>query len=92
MALDGTMFRKSGVISGGAVDLSSKARRWEEKDMNKLREQKEHLTAELRVSDEEIFFDDLTPHTLFIHIITFYYNRYPYWYVQYMFTNVCRIY
>ncbi|KAI7812085.1 putative structural maintenance of chromosomes protein 1B, partial [Triplophysa rosa] len=48
VALDGTLFRKSGVISGGAVDLSSKARRWEEKDMNKLREQKERLTAELR--------------------------------------------
>ncbi|KAA0724484.1 Structural maintenance of chromosomes protein 1B [Triplophysa tibetana] len=48
VALDGTMFRKSGVISGGAVDLSTKARRWEEKEMNKLRETKEHLTVELR--------------------------------------------
>lgn len=55
MALDGTLFRKSGVISGGAMDLSTKARRWEEKEMNKLREQKEHLTAELRVSHEEMF-------------------------------------
>ncbi|XP_055049149.2 structural maintenance of chromosomes protein 1B isoform X2 [Misgurnus anguillicaudatus] len=48
VALDGTLFRKSGVISGGAMDLSTKARRWEEKDMNKLREQKEHLSTELR--------------------------------------------
>lgn len=71
MALDGTLFRKSGVISGGAVDLSSKARRWEEKDMNKLREQKEKLTAELRVSDEEI--------VLLCHVImVFYYNGLPY--------------
>ncbi|XP_073724742.1 structural maintenance of chromosomes protein 1B isoform X3 [Misgurnus anguillicaudatus] len=51
VALDGTLFRKSGVISGGAMDLSTKARRWEEKDMNKLREQKEHLSTELRMED-----------------------------------------
>ncbi|XP_051545769.1 structural maintenance of chromosomes protein 1B [Myxocyprinus asiaticus] len=48
VALDGTLFRKSGVISGGSVDLRSKARRWEEKDMNTLREQKEKLASELR--------------------------------------------
>ncbi|XP_051978683.1 structural maintenance of chromosomes protein 1B-like [Xyrauchen texanus] len=48
VALDGTLFRKSGVISGGSGDLRSKARRWEEKEMNKLREQKEQLASELR--------------------------------------------
>ncbi len=50
MALDGTLFRKSGVISGGSLDLRSKARRWEEKDMNKLKEEKDQLSSELRVS------------------------------------------
>uniref|UniRef100_A0A4W5RWE3 Structural maintenance of chromosomes 1B n=1 Tax=Hucho hucho TaxID=62062 RepID=A0A4W5RWE3_9TELE len=48
VALDGTMFSKSGVISGGSSHLRSKARRWDEKDMIKLKELKEQLTAELR--------------------------------------------
>ncbi|XP_041927826.1 structural maintenance of chromosomes protein 1B isoform X1 [Alosa sapidissima] len=48
VALDGTMFSKSGVISGGSLALRSKARRWEERDMNKLKEKKDQLTAELR--------------------------------------------
>ncbi|KAF4095027.1 hypothetical protein G5714_024105 [Onychostoma macrolepis] len=48
VALDGTLFRKSGVISGGSMDLRSKARRWEEKDMNKLKEEKDQLSSELR--------------------------------------------
>ncbi|XP_029615102.1 structural maintenance of chromosomes protein 1B [Salmo trutta] len=48
VALDGTMFSKSGVISGGSSHLRSKARRWDEKDMTKLKELKEQLTAELR--------------------------------------------
>lgn len=50
MALDGSLFRKSGVISGGSLDLSKKARRWDEKDMNKLKEEKDKLSSELRVS------------------------------------------
>ncbi|XP_043084772.1 structural maintenance of chromosomes protein 1B [Puntigrus tetrazona] len=48
VALDGTLFRKSGVISGGTLDLRCKARRWEEKDMNKLKEEKDQLSSELR--------------------------------------------
>ncbi|XP_058500406.1 structural maintenance of chromosomes protein 1B [Solea solea] len=48
IALDGTMFAKSGVISGGSSDLRSRARCWEEKDVTRLRERKEQLTAELR--------------------------------------------
>lgn len=50
VALDGSLFRKSGVISGGSLDLSKKARRWDEKDMNKLKEEKDKLSSELRVS------------------------------------------
>ncbi|MCI4380324.1 hypothetical protein PGIGA_G00238670 [Pangasianodon gigas] len=48
VSLDGTLFSKSGVISGGSVHLRYKARRWEEKDMNGLKERKERLSAELR--------------------------------------------
>ena len=29
--MDGTLFQKSGVISGGASDLRAKAKRWDEK-------------------------------------------------------------
>uniref|UniRef100_A0A8B9KT05 Structural maintenance of chromosomes 1B n=1 Tax=Astyanax mexicanus TaxID=7994 RepID=A0A8B9KT05_ASTMX len=48
VALDGTLFSKSGVISGGSVYLRSKARRWEDKEMSGLKERKEQLTTELR--------------------------------------------
>uniref|UniRef100_A0AAY4CZ40 Structural maintenance of chromosomes protein 1A n=1 Tax=Denticeps clupeoides TaxID=299321 RepID=A0AAY4CZ40_9TELE len=49
VALDGTLFQKSGVISGGASDLKAKARRWDEKAVDKLKERKEKLTDELKV-------------------------------------------
>lgn len=49
VALDGTLFQKSGVISGGASDLKAKARRWDEKAVDKLKEKKEKLTDELKV-------------------------------------------
>ncbi|KAM4619154.1 structural maintenance of chromosomes protein 1B [Polymixia lowei] len=48
VALDGTLFSKSGVISGGSSDLRSKARFWDAKDMKQLKERKDRLTAELR--------------------------------------------
>lgn len=50
VALDGTLFQKSGVISGGASDLKAKARRWDEKAVDKLKEKKEKLTEELKVT------------------------------------------
>ena len=31
VALDGTLFQKSGIISGGASDMRAKAKRWDEK-------------------------------------------------------------
>uniref|UniRef100_A0A8C9T0U6 Structural maintenance of chromosomes protein n=1 Tax=Scleropages formosus TaxID=113540 RepID=A0A8C9T0U6_SCLFO len=49
VALDGTLFQKSGVISGGASDLKAKARRWDEKAVDKLKDKKEKLTEELKV-------------------------------------------
>lgn len=30
MALDGTMYQQSGVISGGAAELKQKAKKWDE--------------------------------------------------------------
>uniref|UniRef100_A0A672LQ12 Structural maintenance of chromosomes protein 1A n=1 Tax=Sinocyclocheilus grahami TaxID=75366 RepID=A0A672LQ12_SINGR len=53
VALDGTLFQKSGVISGGASDLKAKARRWDEKAVDKLKDRKEKLTDELKVSNSE---------------------------------------
>ena len=31
VSLDGTLFQKSGAISGGAADIKAKAKRWDEK-------------------------------------------------------------
>lgn len=55
VALDGTLFQKSGVISGGASDLKAKARRWDEKAVDKLKDRKEKLTDELKVSGSVLF-------------------------------------
>ncbi|KAI4471080.1 structural maintenance of chromosomes smc family member [Holotrichia oblita] len=48
VALDGTYYAKSGLISGGSLDLARKAKRWDEKHMSQLKAQKEKLTEELR--------------------------------------------
>ena len=31
VSLDGTLFQKSGIISGGAADIKARAKRWDEK-------------------------------------------------------------
>ncbi|XP_038636987.1 structural maintenance of chromosomes protein 1B-like isoform X1 [Scyliorhinus canicula] len=48
VSLDGTLFLKSGVISGGSSDLKFKARCWDEKEISQLKEVKEKLRNELR--------------------------------------------
>jgi len=55
VALDGTLFTTSGVISGGSSYLRTKARCWEDQDLRKLKERKDQLTAELRVSSLPAF-------------------------------------
>ncbi|KAF2351102.1 SMCs flexible hinge, partial [Trinorchestia longiramus] len=48
VALDGTFFFKSGIISGGSLDLARKAKRWDEKHLSNLKQEKEKLSEELR--------------------------------------------
>ncbi|NXI42650.1 SMC1B protein, partial [Galbula dea] len=48
VALDGTLFLKSGVISGGSSDLRFKARCWDDKEINKMNERREGLINELK--------------------------------------------
>merc|ERR1719245_1077412 len=48
VALDGTFYQKSGIISGGSVDLAKKAKRWDDKQVSTLKSKKEKLADELR--------------------------------------------
>ncbi len=48
VSFDGTLFQKSGLISGGSSELKQKARRWDEKHMDLLRRKKDDLTEQLK--------------------------------------------
>ncbi|XP_006866957.1 PREDICTED: structural maintenance of chromosomes protein 1B [Chrysochloris asiatica] len=48
VALDGTLFLKSGLISGGSSDLKYKARFWDEKELKDLRDRRTQLVQELK--------------------------------------------
>jgi len=48
VALDGTFYQKSGIISGGSVDLARKAKRWDDKHVSNLKARKEKLSEDLR--------------------------------------------
>ncbi|XP_052017374.1 structural maintenance of chromosomes protein 1B [Apodemus sylvaticus] len=48
VALDGTLFLKSGVISGGSSDLKHKALCWDEKELHSLRDKRNQLVQELK--------------------------------------------
>ncbi|KAM9030076.1 structural maintenance of chromosomes protein 1B isoform 1-T1 [Ara ararauna] len=48
VALDGTLFLKSGVISGGSSDLRFKARCWDDKEINTMKERRDSLINELK--------------------------------------------
>merc|ERR1711997_122101 len=50
VALDGTFYQKSGIISGGSVDLARKAKRWDDKQVSSLKTRKEKLSEDLRVA------------------------------------------
>ena len=49
VSLDGTMFHKSGIISGGTTDLTIKAKRWDEKEMDRLKSAKNQMLEEMVV-------------------------------------------
>ncbi|KAM8893216.1 structural maintenance of chromosomes protein 1B [Spinachia spinachia] len=48
VALDGTLFTRAGVISGGSSYLRTRAQCWDEKDMMRLKARKDKLMAEMR--------------------------------------------
>jgi structural maintenance of chromosome 1 len=48
VSLDGTLFQKSGVISGGAADIKAKAKRWDEKQVDALKRQRDRYLEELK--------------------------------------------
>merc|ERR1719300_1808614 len=50
VALDGTFYQKSGIISGGSVDLARKAKRWDDKQVSSLKARKEKLSEDLRAA------------------------------------------
>merc|ERR1719419_986788 len=50
VALDGTFYQKSGIISGGSVDLARKAKRWDDKQVSNLKARKEKLSEDLRAA------------------------------------------
>ncbi|KAK3931182.1 Structural maintenance of chromosomes protein 1A [Frankliniella fusca] len=54
VALDGTYFQKSGLISGGHNDLLFKAKQWDEKFLTQLKEKKEKLTESLKSIAKQI--------------------------------------
>lgn len=50
VALDGTFYQKSGIISGGSMDLARKAKRWDDKHVSTLKARKEKLAEEMRTA------------------------------------------
>jgi structural maintenance of chromosome 1 len=48
VSLEGTLFQKSGVISGGAADIKAKAKRWDEKQVDALKRQRDRYLEEIK--------------------------------------------
>ena len=48
VSLNGTLFSKSGVISGGSSELKTRAKRWDEKQLDSLRLRKDKLFDEYK--------------------------------------------
>ncbi len=48
VSFDGTLFQKSGLISGGSSELKQKAKRWDEKHLDQLRKRKDDHTEQLK--------------------------------------------
>ncbi|XP_034248199.1 structural maintenance of chromosomes protein 1A-like [Thrips palmi] len=48
IALDGTFYQKSGLISGGSADLARKAKQWDEKQVAQMQAKKTDLSEKLK--------------------------------------------
>lgn len=48
VSFDGTLFQKSGLISGGSSELKQKAKRWDEKHFDALRRKKDEYTEQFK--------------------------------------------
>ena len=48
VSLDGTFYQKCGFISGGSLELEKRAKRWDEKEVHKLKQEKDKLTEDLK--------------------------------------------
>ena len=48
VALDSTLFSKSGLVTGGKLELEKKAKVWGEKNVAKMRNDKDNVMVELR--------------------------------------------
>ena len=48
VALDGTLFERSGVISGGQSDVKQKAKRWDTKQIDNLKKQRDQFLSEIQ--------------------------------------------
>merc|ERR1712117_1017115 len=53
VALDGTFYQKSGIISGGSVDLAKKAKRWDDKQVATIQSQINGLKTRLKYSTND---------------------------------------
>lgn len=66
VSFDGTLFQKSGIISGGSNDLRQKAKRWDEKHLDQLRRKKadysEQLKEQYKIRRKEPELVDLRSH------------------------------
>ena len=48
VSFEGTLFQKSGLISGGSSELKQKAKRWDEKHLDLLRKKKDDLSQQYK--------------------------------------------
>ncbi|CAG0888326.1 unnamed protein product [Cyprideis torosa] len=53
VALDGTFYQRSGIISGGAADLAKKAKRWDDKELENLKREKDRLFEEVKQAQKK---------------------------------------
>ena len=61
VALDGTFYQKSGIISGGSVDLAKKAKRWDDKQVSTLKSRKEKLVSFICKHSKNLFVSCFSP-------------------------------